>query len=82
MNRTQPKTHPALFALGLMSILFGMVLFEVLWFVEYMPAWTLLPAFFAAGIVWKAIEILNRQKTKVQFAPRIVTVEFDWLVPV
>lgn len=82
MNQTRPKANLALFALGLVSILFGMVLFEVLLFVEYMPAWTLLPAFFAASIVCKVIEIVNRQRTQVQFAPRIVTVEFDWLVPV
>lgn len=82
MNRTQPKTNLVLFALGLISILFGMVLFEVLWFVEYMPMWTLLPAFFAAGIMCKAIEILKLQETRTQLAPRIVTIEFDWAVPV
>jgi hypothetical protein len=82
MNRTQPKTNLALFALGLVSILFGMVLFEVLWIVEYMPAWTLLPAFFAAGIVFKVIEGVKQQEARMQFAPWIVTVEFDWVVPV
>ena len=82
MNRIRPKNNFALLALGLVSILFGMVLFEVLWFVEYMPAWTLLPAFFAAGIVCKVNEIMNQQRTLVRFAPRVVTVEFDWVVPV
>lgn len=81
MNQTRPKANFALFALGLVSILFGMVLFEVLLFVEYMPAWTLLPAFFAAGIVCKVIAT-SRQRMHMQLTPRIVTVEFDWLVPV
>ena len=82
MNRTRPKNNFALLALGLVSILFGMVLFETLWFVEYMPAWTLLSAFFAAGIVCKVSEIVNRQRTQMHFAPRVVTVEFDWVVSV
>lgn len=80
MKQPQPLPNVALFALGLVSILFGMMLFEVLCVAEPLPIWTLLPALFAAGIVGKVIEIMRQHQAQLQLLPRVVTVEFDWSV--
>jgi len=79
MTHTQPTNH-ALIALALLSILFGMMMVEVMFFVEQLPAWGLLPAFFAAGIMYKFLELLHRYTSLPQPLPRVVTVEFEWPV--
>jgi hypothetical protein len=72
-------TRNALVALALLSIMFGMVMFELIYLVDHLPAWSLLPAFFGAGTVYKFIEILHKQAAAMpHLQPRIVTVEFDW----
>lgn len=80
MKQSPPLPNVALFALGLVSTLFGMMLFEVLCVAEPLPIWTLLPALFAAGIVGKVIEVMRQQQAQIQMLPRVVTVEFDWSV--
>jgi hypothetical protein len=77
MTHTQPTNH-ALITLALLSILFGMVMVEMMFFVEQLPAWGLLPAFFAAGIMYKFLGLLHRYTSCTQPLPRVVTVEFEW----
>lgn len=75
MINSQRSTRLALLTLGLLSIMFGIVLFELLYFAEHLPAFGLLPAFFAVGIIYKGLEQIHKHES----APRVVTVEFDWL---
>lgn len=78
--KTAQLTNKALLALALLSILFGMVMVEMMFFVEQLPAWGLLPAFFAAGIMYKFLGLLHRYTSCTQPLPRVVTVEFEWPV--
>lgn len=79
MRYAQPTNH-ALIALALLSTLFGMVMFEMMFLIDYLPAWGLLPAFFAAGVMYKFLEVLHRYLVLAQRVPRVVTVEFEWPV--
>lgn len=74
----QPTTNAALFTLALLSMLFGMVLFELLLVVDQIPTWGLLPAFFGAGVLCKFIFVLHKQMGSQTTQTRVVTVEFDW----
>lgn len=78
MTNTQPTTDAALFTLALLSVMFGMVLCEMLLFVDQIPAWGLLPAFFGAGVLCKFILVLHKQMMDATQQVRVVTVEFDW----
>lgn len=78
MTYTQPTTNAALFTLALLSVMFGMVLCEMLLFVDQIPAWGLLPAFFGAGVLCKFILVLHKQMLDATKQVRVVTVEFDW----
>jgi len=78
MTYTQNSLNITLFTLALLSLLFGMVLFELLYFTEHLPAFGLLPAFFAVGLAYKGLEQLSKREPNNTLAPRIVTVEFDW----
>lgn len=77
MTHTQPTNH-ALVALALLSILFGMVMIEMLFLTDQLPAWGLLPSFFAAGIMYKFLGLLHRYTLSAQPVSRVVTVEFEW----
>lgn len=79
MTNTQLTNH-TLIALALLSILFGMVMFEMMFLVDQLPAWGLLPAFFAAGIMYKFLGLLHRYTSSAQPMLRVVTVEFEWPV--
>ena len=79
MTHSQP-THHALIALALLSILFGMVMIEMMFLIDQLPAWGLLPAFFAAGIMYKFLGLLHRYTLSAQPVSRVVTVEFEWPV--
>ncbi len=78
MTHTQPTTNAALFTLGLLSVMFGMVLCEMLLFVDTIPAWGLLPAFFGVGVLCKFILVLHEHMLGTTKQVRVVTVEFDW----
>jgi len=78
MMHTQRSMNISLLTLALVSIMFGMVLFELLYFAEHLPTFGLLPAFFAVGIAYKGLEQLHRCEPRTTLAPRIVTIEFDW----
>lgn len=78
MKSVIEMNNMALFALGVLSILTGMLLFELLYLVEQLPAWGLLVPFFSAGVVYKVIEQVQQSTLARRFAPRVVTVEFDW----
>ena len=78
MTYTQPTTNAALFTLALLSIMFGMVLCEMLLFVDQIPAWGLLPAFFGVGVLCKFILLLHKQLLSITKQVRVVTIEFDW----
>ena len=78
MTYTQSNMNISLLTLALLSIMFGMVLFELLYFAEHLPAFGLLPSFFAVGIAYKGLEQLHKREPGATPAPRIVTVEFDW----
>jgi cell division protein FtsW (lipid II flippase) len=60
MKSSIELTNTTLFALGVLSILSGMLLFELMYLTEQLPAWGLLVPFFSAGVVYKAIEQLHR----------------------
>ena len=78
MKSQPPMMHNSLIAIALLSIMAGMVMFEMLLLVDQLPAWSLLPVFFAVGTLYKYIELLRRQPAATQWQPRVVTVEFDW----
>lgn len=78
MIHTQQSLNISLFTLALLSLLFGMVLFELLYFAEHLPAFGLLPAFFAVGLTYKGLEHLYKLQPNTTLVRRIVTVEFDW----
>lgn len=78
MMYTQRNMNISLLTLALLSIMFGMVLFELLYFAEHLPAFGLLPSFFAVGIAYKGLEQLHKHGSITAINPRIVTVEFDW----
>ncbi len=67
-----------LLALGLLSILFGMVLLEMLWVVDQLPAWNLLPIFFAVAVLVKLVEAQPKHSNKPSLPLRLVTVEYRW----
>ena len=67
----------SLLTLALFSILFGIVLFELALFAVQLPAWGLLPAFFAMALLYKLVEELSKQRMLTTL-PRLVTVEFSW----
>ena len=76
---TQTHTTILLFALTILSVMFGMLVFELLYFAEQLPAWGLLPAFFGAGVLYRAVVELKKRTTLPVLLPRVVTVEYDWL---
>lgn len=78
MNSSIQMTNMTLFALGVLSILTGILLFELMYLAEQLPAWGLLAPFFSAGVVYKAIAQVHRTGLARYFSPRVVTVEFDW----
>ncbi|MCB0125467.1 MAG: hypothetical protein KDE58_24605 [Caldilineaceae bacterium] len=78
MTYTQPTTNAALFTLALLSFMFGMVLCEMLLFVDQIPAWGLLPAFFGTSVLCKFILTFHKQMIGATQQVRVVTVEFDW----
>ena len=67
----------SLLTLALFSIFFGMVLFELALFAVQLPAWGLLPAFFAMALLYKLVEELGKQRMLTTL-PRLVTVEYSW----
>jgi len=78
MTHAQQSLNITLFTLALLSLLFGMVLFELLYFTAQLPAFGLLPAFFAVGLTYKGLEHLSKLKPNPPLVRRMVTVEFDW----
>lgn len=74
---TEKLNQLNLLMLALFSILFGMVLFELALFATQLPAWGLLPAFFAMALLYKLVEQLRKQ-TSVTSLSHIVTAEYSW----
>ena len=67
-----------LLALALLSLMFGVVLVEMLWVVEQLPAWNLLPVFFGMAVMLKRVEAMQKQQTGKHLRTRLVTVEYRW----
>ena len=77
MNTQMKLFDASLFTIAILSIISGMLLFELLLFVEQLPAWTNLLGFFAAGVMYKFIELVHKHQQYLA-RQRVVTIELDF----
>lgn len=78
MTNTEYKEQIMLLALAMLSLMMGVVLLEIVWMHNPMPAWSLLPIFFSAAMLFKIVELLQKGKDVRLAHSRVVTVEYRW----
>lgn len=78
MTNTDYKEQIMLLALAMLSLMMGVVLLEIVWMHDPMPAWNLLPIFFATATLFKMVELLQKEKGARPAHSRVVTVEYRW----